>query len=323
MLTVYALGPNGRITALEDGATALANGAFIWADLHAARDDEAARQAEALIEAALKIDAPTPQERKALEDSARFYEEDGALFLTATLMGQRSDGPFIADAVTFILTRQKLVTVRAITPRAFSVGVSRASARIETVATGPGVLLALLEGVVERIADILQEQSDAAQRSSERVFASGGDLKLKDELRALGSAGVLAARCHDSLSSLHRLAAYAATVCEKYGLPEVRMRAFGRDVQELERKAEGLQNHLAFLLDAALGLVSSEQSNTLKALSLGTIAFVPPTLIASIFGMNFAHMTWFAAPWGPWVGFTLMLAAPIALFAIAKWRKWF
>ena len=86
---------------------------------------------------------------------------------------------------------------------------------------------------------------------------------------------------------------------------------------------EAFQEHLTFLQEGMLGLVGASQSNTLKALSLATIAFVPPTLIASIFGMNFKAMTWFDAPWGPRVGFALMLLAPAALFAIAKWRKWF
>jgi magnesium transporter len=72
-----------------------------------------------------------------------------------------------------------------------------------------------------------------------------------------------------------------------------------------------------------LGLINAAQTNVLKALSLATIAFVPPTLIASVFGMNFDYMTWFRAPWGPWVGMALMFAAPAALFGIAKWRKWF
>jgi magnesium transporter len=84
-----------------------------------------------------------------------------------------------------------------------------------------------------------------------------------------------------------------------------------------------MQPRLSFLQDAMLGLINAAQTNVLKALSLATIAFVPPTLIASIFGMNFTAMTWFHEPWGPWVGVAMMLIAPAALFAIAKWRKWF
>jgi magnesium transporter len=70
-------------------------------------------------------------------------------------------------------------------------------------------------------------------------------------------------------------------------------------------------------------IATSVQSNTLKALSLATIAFVPPTLIAPVFGMNFKAMTWFQDGWGPFAAFAMMLLAPVALFAIAKWRKWF
>ena len=91
----------------------------------------------------------------------------------------------------------------------------------------------------------------------------------------------------------------------------------------MERLAETLLNRVSYLQDAALGLIGSTQSDTLKALSLATIAFVPPTLIASIFGMNFVGMTWFHESWGPWIGFVLMLITPISLFAIARWRGWF
>ena len=109
----------------------------------------------------------------------------------------------------------------------------------------------------------------------------------------------------------------------KHGLDVARISALARDVGELERIAETLQPRLSYLQDAMLGLINANQTNVLKALSLATIAFVPPTLIASIFGMNFKAMTWFDAPWGPWVGFALMFAAPAILFAIAKWRRWF
>jgi magnesium transporter len=61
----------------------------------------------------------------------------------------------------------------------------------------------------------------------------------------------------------------------------------------------------------------------LTALSVATIAFVPPTLIASIFGMNFRAMFWINEPWGAPAALLLMVAAPAALFSLAKWRRWF
>jgi magnesium transporter len=323
MLNVHVRGADGRITLSEEPRAALAAGSAVWVDFFTpANAGPQVVEEERLIEAALGIDAPTPQERAAIEESARYYEEYGALTLTATLMGQRGEGLFVSDAVTFILKNKQLVTVRAITPRAFAIGKSRSSARIELAGDGGEVLLALLEGLLERIADILHETTTQANQLSGQVFVADAHVG-EDILKQIGKMGTLVALCHASLSSLHRLVAFTHTVCDRHGLPAARLAAFEKDVQELERSAEALQEHLGFLLDGALGLVGAAQNNTLKALSLATIAFVPPTLIASFFGMNFATLGWIDKPWGPWAAAFLMVLAPAALFAIAKTRNWF
>ncbi|HRE43349.1 MAG TPA: CorA family divalent cation transporter [Terricaulis sp.] len=290
----------------------------IWFDLEDPSESE-----EREVEQELGIDVPTPAERTAFEESARFYEENGALHLTATLLGRRDEGLFISGAVTFILAKGQLVTVRQIRPRAFEVGQGRASARLGSAANGVDVLLALIEGAAERLADMLAEMTRHANEQSAAVFTPDARPDLRESLRALGKIGMMTALAHESLSSLNRLLAYALSVAGNHGLEPAKLRALSRDVVELERVAETLQTRISYLQDGALGLINATQADVLKALSLATIAFVPPTLIASIFGMNFAHMTWFAAPWGPWVGGLLMLAAPAALFGIAKWRGWF
>ncbi len=300
-----------------DAASCTAEGA-LWFDLESPTDAE-----EAQVEATLGVDVPTPAEREAFEDSSRFYEESGALYLTATLLGRRDEGPFISGAVTFILAEGKLVTVRQISPRAFDVGQGRASARIGSAKTGPDVLVALIEGAAERLSDLLAEASRGANDQSTKVFTDEPAPDLRDNLRALGKVGSLTALSYDSLSSLQRLLAYTRSVCTKHGLDEARIQVLERDVEELERIAVTLQTRIAYLQDAALGMISSTQTDVLKALSLATIAFVPATLVASIFGMNFTGMTWFHEPWGPWVGVAMMFVAPAILFGIAKWRGWF
>jgi magnesium transporter len=292
--------------------------AALWFDLESPDAAEEDR-----IEAILGINVPTPAERAAVEESARFYEEDGELYLTATLLGRRDEGPFVSGPVTFILVREKLVTVRQIKPRAFDVGQGRASARIGSAKTGADFLLALLEGAAERLADLLGEAQQNAHAASITVFESDPAPDLRESLRSLGRIGTLIALSADSLSSLQRLLAYTHSVCKKHGIDENKVAALERDVDELERLAETMLNRVSYLQDAALGLIGSTQSDTLKALSLATIAFVPPTLIASIFGMNFAGMTWYHEPWGAWVGFLLMLLAPLALLLAARWRGWF
>lgn len=290
----------------------------LWYDLESPTDTE-----EADVENDLGIDVPTPDERAAFEESARYYEENDALHLTANLLGRRDEGHLVSGPVTFILAKGKLVTVRQVRPRAFEIGQGRASARIGSAQTGADVMLALIEGAAERLADVLAEAKRDANKLSLHVFDETDSVDLRTALRDLGRIGALAALAHDSLTSMQRLLVYARAFKSKYALTDSRLSALTRDVSELERIAEQMQPRLSYLQDAVLGLINAAQTNVLKALSLATIAFVPPTLIASIFGMNFDHMTWFRASWGPWIGVALMIAAPAALFAIAKWRRWF
>jgi magnesium transporter len=317
MLTIHAKPDGAPLTIQADAAPD--DPAALWIDLFKPTAHEEER-----VERALGIDVPLPHERIGEEDSARFYQEDGALFLTATLLGRREDGPFICDAVTFILIKGKLVTVREIRPRAFDVGVGRASARVGQADSGAAVLMALLGGTVERLADVIAESRKQARDLSVEIFTDDEVTPpLRETLRTLGRLGTTTALAQDSLASLQRLALYAAQVCEKHGIAPGDLDALQRDVTELGHNAAALETHLNLLQEATLGLVGATQSETLKALALATIAFVPPTLVASVFGMNFKHMDWFDAAWGPWAGFALMLAAPVALFFLARWRKWF
>jgi magnesium transporter len=317
MIDIYArLAPDAPLTAAPDLAPN--DERTLWIDLDTPTEAE-----EVFVETALGIDVPTHAERAAMEESARFYEESGTLVLTATLLGRRDEGPFVADAVMFVLVAGKLVTVRMIRPRAFEIEAGRASARIAHAATAGDVLSALLEGIVERIADRIGEVRTEAERLSARIFTDMRAPNLRNELRALGLVGALLSQSLESLGSVSRLIVSASAAAPRHGLDAACLDRLRRDCEELDRIGAALQKRLTFLLDAAVGLVSVGQNEILKALSVATIAFVPPTLIASVFGMNFKHMTWFDAPWGPWIGFALMLAAPAALFGIAKWRRWF
>jgi magnesium transporter len=307
-----------RVIAKGGGEVQCEDQSALWYDLESPTEEE-----EREVEASLGIDVPTPAERSAFEESARYYEEREALHLTATLLGRRDEGPLVSGAVTFILAKGKLVTVRQVRPRAFEIGHGRASARIGSAQTGSDVMMALIEGAAERLADVLAEATRDANKLSRNVFDENQTPDLHGALRELGRIGALAAISHDSLTSMQRLLVYARAAKGKHGLDNARVSALARDVGELERIAEQMQPRLSLLQDAMLGLINAAQTNVLKALSLATIAFVPATLIASIFGMNFDAMTWFKTGWGPWVAFVMMITAPAILFSIAKWRRWF
>lgn len=317
MLTIYRRSPSGLVAA-EDPAEALSDGSAVWIDLLRPTDEE-----EKLVEDALKIDAPTEAERAMLEHSARFYEDNGALVLTATLV-QRLDEAALSGGVSFILIGGKLVTIRDIEPTAFRVGQGRASARVYNAETGADVLMALLEGIIERLADVLQECSTRAQKLSIKVFDAKyfGAADMRPALSELSILGNIITLGRDSLVSLERLFAYAETRCTKHGLPGDRLVALARDADQLQHSGDAFGDHLVFLLDAVLGLVAANQNIALQRLSVAAMVFVPSTLIASIFGMNFDAMTWFKEPWGPWVAFGMMACASLGAYLVARWRRW-
>ncbi|MBI1252311.1 MAG: hypothetical protein GC189_12665 [Alphaproteobacteria bacterium] len=316
MLTLYA--PVAGALAPVEHANLRAP-EVVWCDLEAPTDAE-----ERTVEAALGLDVPTHQERMAAEESARFYRDGDALVLSPTLLGRREEGAFMADPVTFILSQGKLVTIRRIRPRAFEAGSGRASARIGSARSGGAVFVALITSAVERLADMIADLRGQALAVARDAFdESAAPIDLGATLRLLGRLGVQASIAHDCLSSLNRMMAFAGESCAKHDVSGEDLAALARDVNELERGAEALQDHLTFLQNAAIGMVNAAQNNVLKVVALATMAFVPPTLVASIFGMNFKAMHWFDAPWGPWAGFALMALAPLALFAWARWRKWF
>lgn len=323
MLIVWTHGPDGRLVQLAEGLNGLPPGQLpVWIDLY--HPDAAEEEA---VETLLGIDVPTATDRRAMEDSSQFYSDGDTLFLTCAVMGRRTDGPFSSEPVTFILTPSTLVTVRTNNPRAFEVGTGRASAQVADARTPHDVLLALLEGIIERLADLMQECSADMGQLSGRVFRADvrmpGAREEKASLKTIGRIGGLLAIALHSLSGLGRLMAY----CEQSRLcrtmDQARMTAISRDIMLLGSLSEALQSKCSFLLDALLGMAAAGQNASLRALSIATILFVPPTLISSIFGMNFEAMDWFQTSWGPFVAFGLMIAASATLFSVARWLRWF
>lgn len=319
MLTVYRR-INNKLVATDDHVTALNDGSAVWVDLLRPTPEE-----EKLVEDAFTIDAPTDEERAMLEYSARFYEENGALVLTATVVSRGKDDKPQSGGVSFILTKgNTLVTVRTIDPFAFRVGQGRATARVDNAQDGADVLMALIEGLIERLADVMQEISARAQKASDTVFNADhfGAADMRPALTELARLGNLTTLGRDSLASLERAFAFARHRCDAHGLPGDQLAALTRDAEQLNRQGDAMQDHLVFLLDGVLGLVAANQNVALQRLSVFAAALVPSTLIASIFGMNFEAMTWFKAPWGPWVAFGLMVVTSAATLVFARWRRW-
>ena len=242
----------------------------IWIDLL-----KPSREEELAVEAALGLELPTIEEMEALEPSSRLYQEGGATFMTASLVARGDESTPTVTPVTFVLAGGRLITLRYEQLRAFSVYSGRAHSL--GAATGAMALLGLLDAVVERLAQVLGRPQ-------------GGD--FRPLLAQLAETQSVTALTRTSLVSLSRLFGYAALSTEIARDAECRthLESLQHDAQSLTDHAGHQSGHLAFLLDAALGLISIEQNSIIKVLSIVALVFTPPTLIASIYGMNFERL---------------------------------
>ena len=289
----------------------------VWIDLL-----KPTREEELAVEAALGLQLPTTEEMQALEPSSRLYQESGATFMTASLLARsHEDAPF-ATPVTFVLARGLLVTLRYEELRAFTIFAERAPQG--EASSGAEALLGLWDAVVERLSRTLDDMGDKVEEVSTLIFHRPAAGNFRPLLTGLAQAQSVTSLTRNSLVSLARTLGFAILAHEIGADAEGRahLEALQRDVQSLVEYAGQQSAHIAFLLDAALGLINIEQNGIIKFFSVVAVAFMPPTLIASIYGMNFDVMPelhWIA---GYPFALLLMLMAGVVPVGWFKHRGW-
>jgi magnesium transporter len=297
----------------------------VWFDLAAPTVQE-----DKLVERTLGAAVPTREEMQEIEVTSRLYVENGARYMTATLMCQSDTASPKTTAVTFILAGHKLVTVRYDEPRPFTI-VSAKLARICPVTvSGESVLMDLLDAIIDRAADILERIGAEVDQVSHDIFEPTGSAadrsrSYNDILKTIGRKGDLTSKVRESLVSIGRLLLFLANEADTLRWPKetrAQIKGMQRDIQSLSDHATYLSNKITFLLDAMLGVVSIEQNNIIKIFSVAAVVLMPPTLVASIYGMNFKHMPELNWELGYPLGLVLMLVAATLPFLYFKWKKW-
>lgn len=267
----------------------------IWIDLL-----QPTLQEERLVEQLIGVELPSREEMQEIEASSRLYREGDVLFMTAPFLYGADTGEVGSTPITFILTSHVLVTIRHATPKAFGVFAARAARNPSLAGTADGVMLGLFEQVVDRLADILERVGADMDRTSHAAFraakskegASKKEETLKDALIALGTVGEITARTSETLLGLSRILAFIAAESDSCIRRENkgRVKTLARDVRSLMDHSKFLNEKATFLLDAVLGIINIEQSAIIKTFSVVAVVFLPPTLVASIYGMNFEVM---------------------------------
>lgn len=285
-------------------------------------------QEDRTVEQLIGIAVPTREEMQEIEVSSRLYVENGARYMTATLMCQSDTVTPKTTAVTFILAGHRLVTVRYDDPRPFAIVEHKLGRSCPSKITGEDVLMDLLDAVIDRSADILERIGGEVDQVSHSIFEPEQEAQQQsynDILKALGRKGDLTSKVRESQVSVGRLLLFLANEADNMKWPKDRraqLQSMLRDVGSLSDHATYLTNKITFLLDAMLGVVNIQQNNIIKIFSVAAVVLMPPTLVASIYGMNFRHM-----PELDWIGgypfaLILMLFAAALPYLYFKWRKW-
>jgi magnesium transporter len=293
-----------------------------WIDLSSPTQDE-----ERLVEEALGVEVPTREEMREIEPSSRLYVENGSRFMTAVLVAHADKGAPSLAAVTFILHDSRLVTVRYDDPKPFSIFCARAGKPDSLGVTGNSVLAGLLDTIIDRLADILEKIGDDLDGISRRVFAPNADDHArfyKDDLRAVGRKADLTSKARESLVSISRVLLFVAANTEADRGKEFKaeIKTMQRDVESLALHADYVNSKTQLLLDAVVGMVSIEQNNIIKIFAVLSVVLMPPTLVASIYGMNFRVMPELQWNWGYPAALAVMAVAGALPYLYFKWKRW-
>lgn len=297
----------------------------LWIDLVNPTKEE-----EASVERMLGIEIPTREELGEIELSSRIYSEDGAHFLTATVIHQADTPAPLTTTITFILTEKRLVTVRYAEPKAFPIFLSRAGKGETTCGGAMATMVGILEAVIDRQADLVERLQLETEKAASTIFDLKGGAGTRQRrydvvLKQLGKAGETASKARESLLSLERVLTYmthlANTRREDEGVRR-RIKTETRDVVALSDHITYLSSRQTFMLEAVIGMVSIEQNQIIKLFSVAAVMLMPPTLVASVYGMNFKHMPELEWQLGYPMAILLMVLGAVLPFIYFKRKGW-
>src|SRR4030081_344339 len=298
----------------------------VWIDLvkPPAAEDKA-------VERLAGIAVPTREDMQEIEISSRLYIENGARYMTATLMCAADTENPRTTAVTFILASHRLVTVRYDQPKPFMLVENKLGRACAPGVTGEMVLMELLDAVIDRNADILERAGSDMDTISHDIFEpegaarTGHAKRYSDILIAIGRKGDLTYKVRESLVSIGRVVTFVAApvdgVKRSKDMRE-QLKTMQRDVTSLTDHASYLSNKITFVLDAMLGVVNLEQNNIIKLFSVMAVVLMPPTLIASIYGMNWKSMPELKCTHGYHHDLMSMLLGAVGARFFVKFNKW-
>ena len=325
MLNVFTLS-NGRLFQEEiESLEGLADVNPVWVDLESPTDDE-----KGWVQQRFGVNIPRDAVDDDLEESARFYEEDsGELHIRSDFLIDAGDGPDAEPArnvrVAFILFRNVLFSIHGEDLPVFRLLRLRARRIPALIEDAKDVLLKLYDADAEYSADALEGIYDKLERVSARVLKDEvNDTIAGEALAAIAREEDLNGRIRRNVMDTRRALSFMMRSRMLGAEQFEEARQILRDIDSLDSHTAFLFDKINFLMDAIVGFININQNKIIKIFSVASVALLPPTLIASIYGMNFKFMP--ELDWAAGYPFALGLmaasvAAPFIYFRRKGWLR--
>lgn len=278
------------------------------------------------------VRVPSREQLDEIESSSRLQSDGKRLYLS---MPVATPHDFIDAAPTplgFVISPELLITVRYRELRSFTKA-SESVGKDAGPSSSTSIFATLLEAMVDVDADVLEKKARELGDLSRRVFRRSGsraprsprlNRRLRDGLAELGDTGEHLSQLRESLMGLQRIIAFAAEAGQAWlgQDAQARLKTVLQDLSSLADFEAHLSGKTQFLLDATLGLINTEQNDIFKVLTIVSVVGIPPTLIASMYGMNFHNMPELSWPWGYQYGLALIATSTVLPILWFKWRGW-
>lgn len=291
----------------------------------------------AYVERITGLTLPSSQRMSEVEVSSRLAMQRKTLQVTSPIVYRTDSVAVNTSPVGFMLSEKLLITMRFVELKSFDDFLAQKPFRTSEAAQAPVELfLGLLETIVDRMADAMEQIGVDLDRVSRHIFQpetnanattkpTQAERRLNRSLRVVGQNGDHTSHVRDSLLGLGRLVAYVGTHAGER-MPEpakARLETLKQDIGSLNDYENRLSDKVQFLLDSTLGFINIEQNRTFKLLTIASVVGVPPTFVVGLYGMNFKNMPEIDWSYGYQFGWAMILVSVLVPVAWLKWKGWF
>lgn len=285
---------------------------IIWIDLLDVSD-----KTEDTLEGFLKIDIQEDEEMEEIELSSRYIQTDDSIVANSNFLKNNYE----VEPVNFILKNSILVTIRDVELDSFNETIKKMFVNTRNFPSGYHVLVALFETRVEKDADMIEDTTDMITTLSQQINAKSDhvDENLLVQIKDLQEKVTI---IRQNIMDKQRVISNFLK-CDFF--PEElgpRLTMIIKDINSLFDYTRFGFDRLDYLQDTFLGLVNIEQNKIIKIFTVINIIFLPPTLIASMYGMNFDFMPELHFKYGYLLAIGLMLSSVAIIMGVFKWKKW-